>query len=138
MSRYPSYRTATLLSVGSALCLACVTVPAAAAPCYEVLDRADAIVYQGPLPPVDLSSAGDAARDALRKRGEVLINFDTSTCPLRKPSPSTGKSEASVDEIVSGIRSYSVPTRNNDSGPSISGNAPTSTANAPVNIGIGY
>jgi hypothetical protein len=103
-----------------------------------VLDRSDAVVYQGPLPPVDLSSAGDAARDALRKRGEVLINFDTSTCPLRKPSPATGKSEASVDEIVSGIRSYSTAGRNSDAGLSAGGSGASSAADAPGNIGIGH
>jgi hypothetical protein len=126
-----------LLSIASALSIACASVPAAAAPCYVVLDRSDAVVYQGPLPPVDLSTAGDAARDALRKRGDVLINFDTSSCPLRKPSPSTGKSEATVDEIVSGIRSYSLAGRNNDAGMS-SGSGPSSAADAPINVGIGH
>ena len=135
MSRFPSYRSSTLLALTVALGAAAIAVPAAAAPCYVVMNRSDAVIYQGPLPPVDLSSAGDSAREAMRKRGEVLINFDTSTCPLRKPSPATGKSEASVDEIVSGIRSYSLQGRVTDAGLSAGGG---SAADAPFNVGIGH
>jgi hypothetical protein len=136
MSRILSYRPPTLLNLMSLLCLASLAGPAAAAPCYVVLDRSDNVVYQGTLPPVDLSSAGDAARDALRKRGDVLINFDTTNCPQRKPSLANGKSEASVDEIVAGIRSYSLEGRSSDPG-AAGGASSGGGTNAPVNMSTG-
>ncbi|MEO6927975.1 MAG: hypothetical protein ABI190_02320, partial [Casimicrobiaceae bacterium] len=93
---------------GSALAAAmtALAIPAAAGPCYVVLDKAQNVIYQSPQPPVDLSVQGHAARDAMRRRGEFMEMFDSQACVERSGRSVSGKGEASVDEIVAGIKSY--------------------------------
>jgi len=86
--------------------LAALATPAAASTCYVVLDKSDTVIYQGARPPVDLSVGGATARDAMRKRGEHMEMFETTQCPERNALTRAGKGEASVDEIVAGIRPY--------------------------------
>jgi hypothetical protein len=123
---YPSFRANT--AVMAALAAAGVALfanPAAAGPCYVVLDRSDAVIYQSPQPPVDLSTAGAAAREAMRKRGEDLLNFDAENCPVRIPVSRSGKAEASVDEIVATFKPYNTVGMSNASGQGASiNNAP--------------
>lgn len=54
---------------------------AAALTCYVVFDRNDNITYRDVYPPVDLSDAGRAERDAMRRRGEFLLFMESEDCP---------------------------------------------------------
>jgi len=54
--------------------------PCQAVTCYVVFDRNDNVVYRDITPPVDMS-AGSPARDAMRRRGEYLMFFDSERCP---------------------------------------------------------
>ncbi|MBS0320987.1 MAG: hypothetical protein JSR18_10640 [Proteobacteria bacterium] len=105
----PSLRAVPLVAIAAAA--GTLSAPVAAGPCYEILDRNDAIIYQSAHPPVDLSPAGASQREALRKAGKTLINFDTASCPERIPSSKGGTAEASVEEIVAGIKPYKVITK---------------------------
>ena len=89
-----------------AVALAAVPGPAAASTCYVVYDRGNAVIYQGIRPPVDLSVSGIDAREAMRRRGEFMESFETTNCPERNARTSAGQGDASVDEIVAGIRPY--------------------------------
>lgn len=80
--------------------------PAAAVDCYMIVDRGNEVIYQGTAPPVDLSDAGQAERDALRARGQQLVAMDADRCPAIDRAAIGGKGgPASVDEIVAGMRS---------------------------------
>ena len=80
--------------------------PAAALNCYMIVDRGNEVIYQGTTPPVDLSDAGQAERDALRARGQQLVVMDADRCPAIDRAAIGGKGgPASVDEIVAGMRS---------------------------------
>lgn len=54
---------------------------AAAVTCYVVFDRNDNVTYRDVFPPVDLSDAGRAEREAMRRRGDYLMFLDTDQCP---------------------------------------------------------
>lgn len=95
----------TFATVGT-LSLAAVALPAAAGPCYVVFDRANSVIYQGTQPPVDMSVSGIDAREAMRRRGEFMESFDSQNCPERNARTRAGQGEASVDEIVAGIKPY--------------------------------
>jgi hypothetical protein len=95
-----------LIGAATAAWLAGFAAGAVAAPCYVVLDRADNVIYQGTRPPVDLSVQGIAERNAMRRRGEFMEMFDSQSCVERSARSAAGKGEASVDEIVAGIKSY--------------------------------
>lgn len=88
----------------SALALAGAALPAAAVGCYVIVDRANEVIYQGTLSPIDLSDDGTAARNALRARGQQLIAMDSPRCPAIDRMR-TGSDTANVDEIVAGMRS---------------------------------
>lgn len=104
-------RAISLLRILAIGC-ASATGAAIAAPCYVVLDREDAVVYQSPHPPVDMSTAGMAARDAMRSRGDVMLNFDTANCPVRIVASRSGRAEATVDEIVAAVKPYKTARAN--------------------------
>ena len=92
-----------------ALCAAAsaVLAPLAqAATCYVVFDRSDNVIYQSVKPPVDLSIKGAGERDALRRRGEFMEVFESQQCVERNALTRAGKGEASVDEIVAGVKPY--------------------------------
>ena len=95
----------TALRTAAAVALAATALPAFAAECYVIVDRANQVVYQGLTSPIDLSADGKAARDAMRARGEQLIAMDTDHCPPIDRARITGNGKpASVDEIVAGMR----------------------------------
>jgi hypothetical protein len=75
----------TKLPVFAALAVAAVAGAlagdAAAVTCYVVLDRNDNVTYRDVYPPVDLSDAGRAERDAMRRRGEFLMFLESEQCP---------------------------------------------------------
>jgi len=73
----PTWHSAIIL--GS---LSLAIAPAFAAPCYEVIDSKDTTLLRVSVPPVDLSQAGTAAREAMRQRGELLIIFETDRCAI--------------------------------------------------------
>ena len=80
--------------------------PAVASNCYVVVDRANAVIYQSPVAPVDLSDEGLATRNAMRAQGQQLIAMDTETCPpIDSTRAGNSSSPASVEEIVAGMRS---------------------------------
>ena len=72
-----------------------------ASTCYLVINAKDVVIYREANTPVDLSDQGAAARDAMRRRGELLMILDTEQCWPVAASPS---GQATVDEIVAGIR----------------------------------
>jgi hypothetical protein len=49
--------------------------------CYVVMDRTENVLYRDVYPPVDMSDAGRAERDALRRRGEFLFFMESEHCP---------------------------------------------------------
>ncbi|HVE50260.1 MAG TPA: hypothetical protein VNG69_11655 [Casimicrobiaceae bacterium] len=70
------------LSAGLAcVALAAIAVPSHALTCYLVFDRSDNVTYRDVYPPVDLSDAGRAERDAMRRRGEYLMFMESDLCP---------------------------------------------------------
>ncbi len=86
--------------VALAMALGCA-LPAAAAPCYLILDRKDAVLYRDSLPPFDLSVQQSPARAALRQRGQILLIAEFDNCrPVGYISTTTGGTSATVDEIV--------------------------------------
>jgi hypothetical protein len=77
--------------------------PALATTCYFVYDRSDTVIYRDAQPPVDMSTRGDAARDAMRQRGEYLLFFDTDRCaPLAFLTGPGTPGTLTVDQIVAG------------------------------------
>lgn len=85
--------------------LAALAGPAAAINCYQIIDRNDAVIYRGTIPPIDLSEKGDAEREAMRKRGQQLIAMDVDRClGIEYFTGSAGSASLSVDEIVGGIQ----------------------------------
>jgi len=99
-------RLVLLAMLAATAAAAALAAPALATPCYVVIDRSDNVIYQSTKPPVDLSVRGDAARDAMRRRGELMEMFDSQACVERSARSVSGKGEASVDEIVTGVRAY--------------------------------
>jgi hypothetical protein len=102
------FRRLTMLFVAAAA--AAAASPASAIVCYTLLDASDTVIYRGYDPPVDMSAAGAAERDAMRQRKEYMMVGDVDQCFLVAGSrwTTSGKpgasGPASVDEIVAGIR----------------------------------
>ena len=71
--------TTTLATMLCATALA--AADASAVTCYVVLDRTDNVLYRDVYPPVDLSDAGRAEREAMRARGEFLMFMESDQCP---------------------------------------------------------
>jgi hypothetical protein len=97
-----------LLHVARGLAVAALVgaaAPAAAFNCYVIVDRTNEVIYQDTSAPIDMSDDGDAARNALRARGQQLITMDTDRCPAIDRGRVAGKGgPATVDEIVAGMR----------------------------------
>jgi hypothetical protein len=74
--------------------------------CYIVLDSKNAVVYQDVFPPVDMSEQGDAARAAIRQRGQFLMMMDALQCPRLIAASGPSGAPATVEQIVAGMRSY--------------------------------
>jgi hypothetical protein len=106
-------RLITVLALSAAVIFA---GPASAIMCYTILDKSDAVLYNGSASPVDLSmSAGAAAtREDMRRAGQYMIVSYVDECLAIGSSrwmsaAGTGSyAPASVDEIVSGMRPFAV------------------------------
>jgi hypothetical protein len=78
---------------------------ARAVTCYVVFDRTDNVVYRDTFPPVDLSDAGKAEREAMRKRGEFLMFMDAELCPrLEFITGGAGNVALSLDDTLAPTR----------------------------------
>ena len=92
-----------------AVVAAAAASPASAVTCYTLLDASDAVLYRGYEPPVDLSAAGAAQREAMRQRKEYMMVGDVDDCFLVASSrwvtsgTPGAAGPASVDEIVAGV-----------------------------------
>ena len=85
-----------VMAMGMAL-----AVPAAAVPCYMIVDNTDTVLYRDTAPPFDLSAPRSPQRAALRARGNLLLIAEFENCnAVGYISKSTGGTTASVDEIV--------------------------------------
>jgi hypothetical protein len=80
-------------------------MPVLADTCYEVRDRNDVVILRGMQTPVDLSPAGAPAREAMRRRGELLIIYDADTCFLVRQDTGTSGRAFTAEEIVASWRS---------------------------------
>jgi len=86
---------------------AAAAAPANAVICYTLIDRSDTLLYRGSLPPVDMSSAGAAQREALRRNNQYLMVLDVDRCEAVVAAVgTTGYRPATVDEIVAQMRGY--------------------------------
>ena len=80
-------------------------MPALAAPCYVVYDRADAVIFRDNTPPFDLSDPNAPERAMMRKQSQHLLIAEFDNCdPVGFISPITGANIATVDEIVNGVQ----------------------------------
>jgi hypothetical protein len=84
--------------------------PVHAIMCYVIYDRSDNVIYQSTYPPLDMSNAGYAQREALRARGQHLTFGDVPKCPTVVYLTGTGgTSDLRVDEIVAGMAAPYIP-----------------------------
>ena len=82
---------------------------ASALTCYVVFDRSDNVVYRDVIPPVDLSDAGRADRDAMRRRGEFLLFLESDQCPrLEFFTGGAGAVGLRLDDTMSALLKRSV------------------------------
>lgn len=80
--------------------------------CYVVYDRSENVIYQDTYPPVDMSSAGTAARDAMRARGEHLTFGDVYSCPTVVFLTGVGGStDVRMEDVVGGMPASGAPVR---------------------------
>ena len=120
-----------LLLVTGALSLA--QAPALAATCYFVYDRNDNVIYRDTQPPVDMSVRGNAARDAMRQRGEYLLFTETDRCaPLAFLTGPGTPGTLSVDQIVAGYPAMAKPDPNSSPVARRTGTAATGTRATPA------
>ncbi len=88
--------------IGTVVALAAGT--SGATPCYVLFDRFDNVVYRNTVSPIDLSDQGDAARAALRQRGEYLLVMESDRCPpVTFVFGAAGSKTISIDESVGGF-----------------------------------
>jgi hypothetical protein len=96
------------LIFAGASCLAAAS-PAHAIICYVIYDRSDNIIYQSTYPPLDMSNAGYAQREALRARGQHLTFGDVAKCPtVVFLTGAGGTSDLRVDEVVAGMSARNI------------------------------
>ncbi len=97
--------------------------------CYVIYDRNANVIYQSTYPPLDMSNAGYAQREALRARGEHLTFGDVPNCPtVVFLTGSGGTSELRVDDVVAGMSVRNIP------GTSSTGGMVTTPAGAQVGV----
>jgi hypothetical protein len=78
--------------------------------CYVVFDRSENVIYRDVFPPVDLSDAGKADREAMRQRGEFLMYMDAEQCPrLEFLTGAAGNVALRLDETLAPTREPAKP-----------------------------
>ncbi|MEO8344798.1 MAG: hypothetical protein ABI607_03800 [Betaproteobacteria bacterium] len=88
------------------------TNPAQAVICYVVYDRSENVIYQDTYPPLDMSSAGTPARDALRARGEHLTFGDVYACPTVVFLTGVGgNTDVRMEDVVGGMPASATPIK---------------------------
>ncbi len=93
--------SAMILASATSLCAA---IPAQAVICYMVYDHSENVIYQNTYAPVDMSSAGQPERDAMRARGEHMTFGDVNECPTMVFLAGTeGSIAPRFDEVVAGM-----------------------------------
>lgn len=98
-------RLLSILAV--ALAAAAAAAPANAVICYTLLDKSDNLLYRSSVPPVDMSDAGAAQREALRRRNQYLMVAEVDSCQAVAAAAGTsGYRPATVEEIVAQMRGY--------------------------------
>jgi hypothetical protein len=107
-----------LLGLGAfAAAGALAAAAAGAATCYTVLDRSDSVIYRGTLPPIDLSDAGKAAREAMRRRGEHMVAAEADRCyGVEYFTGAAGSRTLTVDQVIDGLPTRSMPAVTRTSG----------------------
>lgn len=75
--RLPFLLAATALTVAGLG----VATDSRAVTCYVVMDRTENVMYRDVYPPVDMSDSGRAEREAMRRRGEILLFMESEICP---------------------------------------------------------
>jgi hypothetical protein len=90
--------------------LGLVAADARAVNCYVVFDRSENVIYRDVFPPVDLSDAGKADREAMRQRGEFLMFMDAEQCPrLEFLTGPAGNVALRLDETLAPTREPAKP-----------------------------
>jgi hypothetical protein len=93
------------IHVAIALAAAGLAGAAAAAPCYLIYDRNDAVIFRDYAPPFDLSETKSPERNMMREKGQHLLVAEFDDCnPVGFISPTTGANAATVEEIVMNVR----------------------------------
>jgi hypothetical protein len=78
--------------------------------CFVVFDRTENVIYRDVFPPVDLSDAGKADREAMRQRGEFLMFMDAEQCPrLEFLTGAAGNVALRLDETLAPTREPAKP-----------------------------
>jgi len=96
--------------VFGAVAYVAAAAPAHALICYVIYDRNENVIYQSTYPPLDMSSAGYAQREALRARGEHLTFGDIPQCPtVVFLTGAGGSSELRVDDVIAGMSVRNIP-----------------------------
>jgi hypothetical protein len=96
-----------LLAILAIVFAAAAAAPAGAVTCYTLIDHSDNLLYRGTVPPVDMSDAGAAQRDALRRHNQYLMIADVDSCEdVAAAAGTSGYRPETVDEIVGQMRSY--------------------------------
>ena len=96
--------------VFGAVAYVAAAAPAHALICYVIYDRNENVIYQSTYPPLDMSSAGYAQREALRARGEHLTFGDIPQCPtVVFLTGAGGSSELRVEDVVAGMTVRNIP-----------------------------
>ena len=119
----------TLIALALSAAATLLAAPASAVVCYTLLDSSDSVLYRGYEPPVDMSAAGAAAREALRQKKQFMMISYVDDCLLVSTSRWEGGTTASVEEIVSGIRPFASGA---PSGPPTSVSGATQAARPPA------
>ncbi|MCC7326244.1 MAG: hypothetical protein IT521_05510 [Burkholderiales bacterium] len=90
---------------------------ASAMPCYVILDRNDVVIFRDTVAPFDLSDPKSPEAEALRQRGSHLLIADFDKCDsVGFISPTTGKTTASVEDIVSQLKPAIAPSTRSPGG----------------------
>lgn len=75
------FKSGACAALAAVVLTALTASEASAITCYLVFDRNENITYRDIYPPVDMSDAGRAEREAMRGRGEFMLFLETDQCP---------------------------------------------------------